>query len=189
MRERNRYLILFGIIVLGFILRAYHLNYPPIGYHNVKENEYLSQAVFMIQDNDYLHRKLFRQGMEEVPLFEEYSQMPILSWLFVVLWKVFGMHFWIARLPIVIFSLGSILAFYFLVKRLTKDEPLALLSACLLAIMPLAVFFGRNIQPETPALFFLLLENLQSGHSAHCSTAFFFSMSSPVFGRFEVIIS
>ena len=33
------------IVALGFQLRSYHIDYPSIGYHNMKENEYLSMAV------------------------------------------------------------------------------------------------------------------------------------------------
>ncbi|HBU08313.1 MAG TPA: hypothetical protein DEA99_03770 [Candidatus Omnitrophica bacterium] len=143
--------ILLSLIILtGFFLRSYHLNFPSIGYHNMKENEYIGEALFMLKDADYLHRKLFRMGMDELPNFEAYPQMPILPW-------IFGIKLWLARLVIIAFSLGSIPLLYLIVKKLSKSRSLALLSSLLLTIMPLGVFFGRNIQPEIPALFFLLL--------------------------------
>lgn len=150
--------ILLSLIILtGFFPRAYHLNFPSIGYHNMKENEYIGEAIFMLKDADYLHRKLFRMGMEELPNFEAYPQMPILPWLFVILWKIFGVRLWIARLVIIAFSLGSIPLLYLIVKKLSNNKSLSLLSSLLLSLMPLGVFFGRNIQPESPALFLLLL--------------------------------
>jgi hypothetical protein len=59
-----------------------------------------------------------------------------------------------------LFGLASILVIYFLADLLFANGILALGSAALLAIMPLAVFFSRNLQPESPALFFMLLGNL-----------------------------
>ena len=149
-------LLLSLIILSGFFPRAYHLSFPSIGYHNMKENEYIGEALFMLKDGDYLHRKLFRMGMDELPNFEEYPQMPILPWAFVLLWKIFGVKLWLARLVIVAFSLGSIPLLYLIVKKLSNNKSLALLSGLLLSLMPLGVFFGRNVQPEAPALFFLL---------------------------------
>lgn len=149
--------LLFLVILSGFFLRAHNLNFPSIGYHNMKENEYIGEALFMLKDGDYLHRKLFRMGMDELPNFEEYPQMPILPWAFVLLWKIFGLKLWLARLVIIAFSLGSIPLLYLIVRKLSDDKFLGLLSSLLLSLMPLGVFFGRNIQPESPALFFLLL--------------------------------
>ena len=150
--------ILLSLIILtGFFLRSYHLNFPSIGYHNMKENEYIGETLFMLKDGDYLHRKLFRMGIDELPNFEAYPQMPILPWMFVILWKLFGVKLWLARLVIIAFSLGSIPLLYLIVRKLSNKKSLALLSGLLLSLMPLGVFFGRNIQPESPALFFLLL--------------------------------
>jgi len=53
--------------------------------------------------------------------------------------------------------LGSILVSYLIVQRLTKNTFLSLLTSFLVTIMPLGIFFGRNVQPEPPALFFMLL--------------------------------
>ncbi|MDP7157791.1 MAG: hypothetical protein QF922_06170, partial [SAR324 cluster bacterium] len=39
------YIGLTIILVFGAYLRSYHINYPSIGYHNMKENEYLSMAL------------------------------------------------------------------------------------------------------------------------------------------------
>lgn len=143
--------------------RLYNLDFPSIGYHNMKENEYLSQAWNYYHHTggfvDYFRRSMHILGMEAGPgYYEEYPEMPLLPWMFLFAWKIGGIHFWIARLIIVLFSLGSIILLYLVVKKLTKDnEYLAILSAGIMAILPLSVFFGRNIQPDSPALFALLL--------------------------------
>ena len=72
-------------------------------------------------------------------------------------WKSLDGSFVAARILIVLLSTLSIYMIYLVAKKLVKNEYIALLSALLFAILPLGVFFGRNIQPESPALFFLLL--------------------------------
>ncbi len=155
---RYEYVFLFLFLVVGFYLRAYHIDYPAIGYHNMKENEYIGSAKFMFYEGeDYLHRKLYRMGAQDIPYFEEYPQMPIIQWSSVILWKIFGMHLWLVRLLMILASVASIYVMYLLIFELSKSKYLALLSSFFMAVFPLGIFFGRNIQPESPALLFLLL--------------------------------
>ena len=39
------FLLLLAIIVWGYSLRAYHLDYPVVGYHNMKEAHTLGEAL------------------------------------------------------------------------------------------------------------------------------------------------
>jgi len=158
-RVRIQYLLLLAFILFGFYLRSYHLDFPSIGYHNMKENEYISEAIFFNYDGDYLHRRTFNfWGLEDGPgYFEEYAQPPLVPYMTVFFWNIFGEHLWIPRLIVMMFMLASIPVMYALVKRLSNSEYLALLSAFLLTIMPLGVYFGRNVQPEAPAMFCILL--------------------------------
>lgn len=139
--------------------RVYNIDFPSIGYHDMKENEYLSQALNQWNDGDYLRRRMHIFGLDSGPgYFEEYPQMPLLPWMFIGIWTLTGIHFWSARLIIILFSVATIPVLYLLVRKLTKDnEYLALTTAFIYSVLPLAVFFGRNIQPDAPALFFLVL--------------------------------
>ncbi|MDD1720332.1 MAG: glycosyltransferase family 39 protein [Methanoregulaceae archaeon] len=159
-------IILIGLFGTSFLPppvnapgRVYHMDSPSIGYHNMKENEYLSQARYQWTEDDYLRRRTHLAGLDPGPgYFEEYPQMPLLPWMIMGAWAVFGVQIWAARLIIVLFSVATIPALYLLVKRLSKDnEYLALTAAFIFSLLPVAVFFGRNIQPEAPALFFLVL--------------------------------
>lgn len=146
------------IVLAGFALRIYNVNYPSIGYHNMKENEYLSQAQEMLKTGDYLTgRTYFYNGLEDNPGISAASGVPLVAYQAIISWKLFGENLWSVRLCGILFGLLSVLTMYFISKRLFSDiySPL---SACFLtAIMPIAVFFSRNIQPESPALFFMLL--------------------------------
>jgi 4-amino-4-deoxy-L-arabinose transferase-like glycosyltransferase len=157
-----------AIALLGLKLRIYHLDFPSIGMHNMKENEYLSEARFMTRSGDYLRRRVHLAGLEEGngafrkarlqgDLPAEYPQIPLVPWMILSSWKVLGEGFWQARLPIVLFSCATLFALFFFARRLSGRTFLALVAVFLLAILPEHVFFGRNIQPESPALFFVLL--------------------------------
>lgn len=158
------YVFLFLLLVLGLYLRIYHLDFPSLGYHNMKENEYLDEAYFFKTDGNFLHKQAFAfSGFDEGNAYhEEYSEVPYVAYLTAGLWFIFGESIWLPRLIMIFFMLGSILLTYFVVKRLTSNEYLSILSSFLITIMPLGIYFGRNIQPESPGLFLMLL------------TAFFF---------------
>jgi 4-amino-4-deoxy-L-arabinose transferase-like glycosyltransferase len=147
------------LLAAGLALRAYHLSMPSIGMHAMKENEYLSQAEFMEKTGDLLRRQSHWMGLVEggTPYFEEYPQIPLLSWTTLASWKVLGRGFAQARLPIVASALGAILALYFVAMSLTGDPLLAIGASALLTIAPVHVFFGRNLQPDAPALLAVLL--------------------------------
>lgn len=154
----DRYKLLLLIIVLaGLLLRVYHIDFPPIGFHNMKEMQYLSEARDFYFHGDYLNPRIawLEMGSQLNP--DDSIQPPVLPWLILILWKIAGIHLWLARIIIVVFSLGSVVLAYYICRELTGKKELSIYAALFMAIMPIAVFFGRNIQPETPALFFMLL--------------------------------
>jgi 4-amino-4-deoxy-L-arabinose transferase-like glycosyltransferase len=188
-----------AIALLGLKLRIYHLDFPSIGMHNMKENEYLSEARFMIRSGDYLRRRVHLAGLEEGDgafrkarlqgdLPEEYPQIPLVPWIILFSWKVLGEGFWQARLPIVLFSCATFFALFFFARRLSGRTLLALIAVFLLAILPEHVFFGRNIQPESPALFFALLAStcwLRLLDAGRVRDAFLFALFLGVAGLFK----
>ncbi len=156
------YIILLIFLIFGLYIRAYHLDYPSIGYHNMKENEYLDEAYFFKTEGNFLHKQAFAfSGFDEGNAYhEEYAEVPYVAYLTAGLWLVFGESIWLPRLFMIFFMLGSILLTYFVVKRLTSNEYISILSSLLITIMPLGIYFGRNIQPESPGLFLMLLTTL-----------------------------
>lgn len=154
--------ILLGLILLlGLALRIYNLNFPSIGYHNMKENEYLSMAQEMERTNDFITRIIYYENaFQKEPTIVITPQPPLISYQILISWKTFGKNLWGPRLFNALFGVISILLIYFLARLLFKERRYALFCAFLLAIMPLGVFFSRNLQPESPAFFFMLLGNL-----------------------------
>jgi hypothetical protein len=154
-------LALVAIMALGLSLRLRRIDHPPIGYHSMKEVHYLSVAKGYLDYGDFAHKRVLYSGMSEGPGYiEGLPQFQILPLIFFSLWKIFGVSIWLARLVVIAFSVGNSALMYFLARRLGGGGGLSLLGALLMAILPLSVFFGRNIQPDAPALFFLLLSTL-----------------------------
>ena len=156
------WILLILFIIIGGYLRFYHIDFPTIGLHNMKENEQISEAKIMLNGGSWLHSQTYNfWGLESGSFennsgaFEEYVQPKILAYMISIGWVIIGSQpVWLPRLIIIIFSLISIILMYLLVKKLTENDYMALLSSFLFAIMPISVFFGRNIQPDMPALCF-----------------------------------
>jgi hypothetical protein len=153
--------VLIAILVLGFILRSRHLDDPPIGYHSMKEVHYLSVAKGYLDYGDFTHRRVLYSGMSDGPGYiEGLPQFQFLPLIYFALWKAFGIKIWLARLVVIAFSLGNVVLAYLFARRLGGNEDQSIVTALLMAILPLSVFFGRNIQPDAAALFFLLLSSI-----------------------------
>jgi len=75
-------ILLVAFLILGLFLRTYHLNFPSIGYHNMKENEYLDEAYFFLNEGNFLHKQTFIfQGLnEETTYHDEYAQVPLVAY-------------------------------------------------------------------------------------------------------------
>lgn len=153
--------ILLLIAVIGLILRAYNLDFPSIGYHNMKENEYLSMAQEMSRTGDFTTRRIyFYNAFDDNPDMQLFPQIPVVTYQILASWKLAGENLWGPRLINAMFGVLAIPVMYFMGLLLFESAAIALFCSFLLAIMPLGVFFSRNLQPESPAFFFMLLGSL-----------------------------
>src|SRR3989338_9114779 len=154
------YVVLLLVFMLfGFYLRSYHMNFPVIGYHNMKENQYIPYTEFMYNADeflDYFRTETYWIGSQQHGYFTQY-EFPFIPWLILSLWWIFGVKLWAARLVIILFSLASIPMLYIVGKKLIDNISLILTACFFFTIMPISIFFGRNVQPEAPAVFLILL--------------------------------
>jgi len=153
---------LFLILLLAAALRCYNLDFPSIGYHGGKEHEYLSMAQEMLRTGDFITRRIYYYGpFDDIPMMRIYPQPPIISYQIIAAWKIFGQNLWSARLFNVFFGVFTVLIIYFISKILfAKSRYAPFFSALMMATLPVAVFFSRNLQTESPGLFFMCLGNL-----------------------------
>ena len=88
-------IILSLILLLGLLLRIYNLNFPSLGYHDMKENEYLSMAQEMKRTGDYTTRRVyFYSAFEEEPKMKLYPQPHLISYQILLSWNIFGENLW-----------------------------------------------------------------------------------------------
>ena len=85
------------------------------------------------------------------------AEAPIIPAMVAVLYRVFGVHEWLARLVIIPFGVGLVWCVYRLTIALGGRESAGLAAAFLIAISPAMVFFGRILIPDTPMVFFTTL--------------------------------
>ncbi|MCX6710091.1 MAG: glycosyltransferase family 39 protein [Candidatus Woesearchaeota archaeon] len=158
------WVVLALILLLGFYFRAYHIDYPVIGYHNWKEVHHLSEARNYVLDG-FSKDGLFMPHYDdntfgENPYGLHSDTFPLVQIMGAVIFRIFGYKLWMARMISIIFNLGAVLMFYLLIKQLfkkyDKKEELSLTCAFLAAINPLLVFFSHNFDDINPALFFML---------------------------------
>ncbi len=158
------WVLLAVFMAFGFYLRIYHLDYPVIGYHNWKEAHYLTEAKNFAEEGFFKHGPfvpywdLVENGGDADGVHAD--TFPIISIIVGFLFKLFGEQVWIARLVGVLFNVASIPLFYLILKRLFKREDLALTASALFAFNPLLVFFSRQVQLDSPAMFLMLLGTL-----------------------------
>jgi 4-amino-4-deoxy-L-arabinose transferase-like glycosyltransferase len=177
MGKRQKMLLLGVILLFGLLLRIPQLGFPTIGYHNMKENEYLSMAVTMAASGNYVSRDVyFYNAFPGISPLGLYPQLPLPAYQSVLSYKLFGDWLWFARLINIFYMLGAIVILYFIAMRLTASTACAFSAAFLLAVLPLPVFFSRNLQPESPAFFLMTLG------------AFFWLKFLDKFGRRELLI-
>lgn len=152
-------LFLLALMLFGFYLRSYHMDFPVIGYHNMKESQYIPYTEFMYNADeflDYFRTETYLAGSQQHGYFTQY-EFPFIPWIILTLWWIFGIELWAARLVIILFSIASIPLLYLVAKKLTDNVHLSLIACLFFTIMPVSIFFGRNVQPEAPAVFFILL--------------------------------
>jgi 4-amino-4-deoxy-L-arabinose transferase-like glycosyltransferase len=156
-------IIIFLILIFAFFLRVYHVDYPVVGYHNWKETHYLTESR-NFAENGFFKYGFFMPSADFMFVNGSYSEIngvhtdtfPTTSVIAGSLFMLFGESLTLARLSNIFLMLGAIFFMYLFVEKLFKRKDLALVSALVMAINPLFVFFGRQVQLINPALFFMM---------------------------------
>ncbi len=146
------YLGLTLILLLACLLRFWQLGVIPEGFH-------ADEAAF-----GYNAYSLLLTGRDEygkfLPLilksFGDYKGA-VYAYLDIPFIKFLGLTELAVRLPSAIFGVLLVGLSFLVIRKLTQDESLALITAALMAISPLAVFLSRVQSDPLIAVFFLIL--------------------------------
>ena len=139
---------LAAIVVLAAFLRCVRLDSPVGGFHAFNEAHYA-----LIAENFATH-SLLAPTPDGAYVFLETP--PLYPYLLHGVFRIAGFSVLAGRLVSVASSLALLLATFFLGRRLF-GEAAGLCAALLLAVAPVAVLTGRNIQTDSTMLAFLVL--------------------------------
>lgn len=146
----NSKFLLLGIILIAFLLRFWQLGEIP-GF-------FADEAAFGYNSYSILHTGKDEYG-KSLPLvlksFGDYKGA-IYSYIDIPFISVFGLSPFAVRLPSIIFSVLTILILYLLVKNVTQNNRIALISGFLLAISPWDLIISRVVGDVTIGVFFMI---------------------------------
>jgi 4-amino-4-deoxy-L-arabinose transferase-like glycosyltransferase len=158
----NQYVLLFVIIVLGFWLRLYRIESPVADWHSWRQADTAAVARSFYQEgfNPFIPKYDDMTGVSEFNLENpnryRFVEFPIYNSLVYFAYLLNGgVDERLARLVSILFSLGSIIILFLLVRRIWGKLE-GVLAALLFAVLPYNVFYSRTILPEPALVFFYL---------------------------------
>jgi hypothetical protein len=158
--RKNNHLLLSLLLAFGFLLFfiTRGINLPFVGYNAWNFNTY-SLIAHNYNVFGYIETKLapITNVSETLPDNPTYylHHPPLISIILSIFFRLLGETFWVGRLVVILFSLGSVLLLYLLAKNL-KNSKYALFVVAVAVLLPATSVFGRMIGQEPLVLFFCL---------------------------------
>lgn len=155
--ETRRQVLIILIVFAAMVVLCYEIGEPYIGFHDWNDALF---SIMAINHNTYGFHTTHFMNVYPFPTdtlsFSYFiKHPPLLSILLSLNFRILGVYEWSARLFAIVFSLGSIVLLYLLVRRI-YDENTALLSGFFMAFLPMTSYFGRMVCHEPLVLFFIL---------------------------------
>lgn len=158
---KNEYFWLLLVIILGFWVRVYKIDSPIADWHSWRQSDTAAVTRNFIKLGFDPFRPKFNDmsAISETPITNplgfRFVEFPVYNIFVYPLYLIFGIWEGYHRFVSVLFSLGSIVFLYLIVKR-NSDKFIAFVSALILALLPFNVFFSRTTLPEPTFTFFAL---------------------------------
>ncbi|MGE5633073.1 MAG: ArnT family glycosyltransferase [Caulobacteraceae bacterium] len=152
MAGRNRPAITICVLLLIFLLRIPHLNNATVEIGDYwRQSDTESIAVNFIEKRF----NIFYPQMNYDGSSPNYVQLELqlTTFIIAILYKLFGHHYWLARLVPTSFFILSAYYLYLIEKRTYSSEQ-AWSAALIYGTMPVNLFFSRTVMPESALLCF-----------------------------------
>lgn len=146
--ERN---VLITLILIGLIFWSYNLNSPLLDYHSWRQTETAGFARNLYNNGFNIFYPQIDSGGAGPGYVE--AEFQLVPFIIALLYKIFGVHEYVARLVIIAFSMGSIYLLYKMV-RMHYSKRVAIFSTFFFIISPMELYFGRTVMPESAMIFF-----------------------------------
>ena len=150
----KKYIPLLAILLIALAARLYNLRAPLVGIRGWRQADTMAMAI-NYHENGY---NLFYPQIDwggNTPGYVE-AEFPIYSYAAALLFNLFGVSELSARLLSIALSLIGVCYFYLLIKEQVNEQT-ALWSCLFISILPLNVFMGRTIMPESLLLTSLII--------------------------------
>lgn len=145
------YLLFLSVVLLAVITRGLYLGNAPAGFYVDEAGQgYSAYSILKTGKDEF--GKAFPIVFRSLTDFKT----PVYIYSIVPLIPIFDLSPFTVRLPSFIFSIATIPILYLLVKRLSGNQNLAVISIVLLSISPWHILFGRTNFECNVALFFYL---------------------------------
>lgn len=172
-KQIKNYLFLLIIVVLGLGPRLYRLNFPLADWHSWRQvdtagvtREFVKNGIDLLHPK-YMDISSIPSGLSN-PQGYRMVEFPFINGLTAGIVQIMkqadALNDWteivaVERVVSVIFSLGSIIGIYLLVKEIL-DEKIALIAAGIMAFLPFSIYYSRVVLPEPKMIFFSLFASL-----------------------------
>ncbi len=156
MKIKKEILVLFIILILGFLVRLYHFNAPIADWHAWRQVDTSAVSKFFVKDGfDILHPRFYDlsnvpSGVWENPQGYRFVEFPIYNVAQAGLFKLFGVltiEEW-GRLVTIFSSLLSSVFLYLIVKKHLNGFA-GLFAAFFFTFIPFNIYFGRTVLPDS----------------------------------------
>ncbi len=156
MKIKKEILVLFIILILGFLVRLYHFNAPIADWHAWRQVDTSAVSKFFVKDGfNILHPRFYDlsnvpSGVWENPQGYRFVEFPIYNVAQAGLFKLFGVltiEEW-GRLVTIFSSLLSSVFLYLIVKKRLNGFA-GLFAAFFFTFIPFNIYFGRTVLPDS----------------------------------------
>lgn len=169
LRQISSYLhkyLLIWIILTAFLVRLYRINQPLADWHAFRQvdtasvtREYIKHGIDLLHPH-YQDLSNIQSGIENIEGYRM-VEFPFINA------GIASLIRWFPSLPLVptsrlvsiLFSLGTLVSLYFLVRNISTPKTAAW-SVFWFAFLPYSIFYSRAVLPESPMLFFSTLSLL-----------------------------
>lgn len=161
MRIKSPVWLMGFILAVGFLVRLYRIGEPLGDWHSWRQadtaavtREYVKNGIDLLHPR-YMDLSSIPSGKDN-PKGWRMVEFPLVNGLTAGIIRGVGgeLVIW-GRMVSIVFSLGSIIFLYLIVKRFSGEKT-ALIAAGVMAILPYNIFYSRVILPEVPLVFFSL---------------------------------
>lgn len=158
MRKYATLLLVLTVILFALYSLTLNVGKPFWGHHDFNSNTWSIAA----KNNIYLGLGCTKLGQvvsfskdscEDLVFYNNHP--PLITWLLTGSVYLLGYSETNARLPFILFSLGSVWLIYLIGKELFS-RPIGFLASSLFVVTPMFRFFGKSINHEPVVMFFLL---------------------------------